>query len=70
MALRSAARVADLGVLTSRGSEFPSPPLFRDQNLNQNGAEVIYVLLIYAYRPDPAPLRVFELTERASEWDE
>ena len=28
---------------------------------------VIYVVLIYAYRPDPAPLRVFELTERADD---
>lgn len=32
---------------------------------------VIYVLLIYAYRPDPTPLRVFQLTEReASDQDE
>ncbi|CAK9029476.1 Protein GPR107 [Durusdinium trenchii] len=34
-------------------------------------AAVIYVLLIYAYRPDPTPLRVFQLTEReASDQDE
>lgn len=28
-------------------------------------AWVIYLVLVYAYRPNPAPLRVFELTERS-----
>ena len=29
------------------------------------GCQVIYLVLVYAYRPNPAPLRVFELTERS-----
>ena len=50
-------------------AKFPqkgSPKSFTFIPSCQNG-QVIYVVLIYAYRPDPAPLRVFELTERADD---